>query len=325
MSEMVEPSTAPEAQRSGAARAVRVAGLAAAALCAAVAIRRADLAGVGRSLAGADAALLLLASAANVASLAAHACRWRAVVRAPGVRVRLRDTFAALVGGFAAGIVLPARGGDIVRAHLLSRRAGVSTWSLLVASGLDYVVGTAALVVLLGALGAAAPLPQWVAHSLSLIAAIAAVAAAAAWLLRPRATPAAHEAGGFVARLRAGLAAVREPRALVAATGWAMVGWAAEVTIALATLRALDLPSTPVAAALVVLAASAAAAIPLAPGNAGSFELATAIVVGGLGAERDAALAFAVAFHLVHLVPVALVGGAVLVREAVRGERRARA
>ncbi len=308
---------APRVAHPRAAWAARLGGLVLAAACAFVAVRRVDVPAVAASLRGAHPAFLAAAALANLASLAAHAGRWRALVRAPGVRVRWRDAFAALAAGFAAGIALPARGGDLVRSHLLARRAGVSTWSVLVASWLDYVVGAVALVLLIGALAAAAPMPGWAASGLGILAALTALAAAAAWLLRPRSGPRAiHAAPGFVVRLRAGLAAVREPRALLAALGWAVAGWAAEWAIALAALAALGLPATPTTAALAVVAASLVAALPLAPGNAGSFELATALVAGGGGAERHAALAFAVAFHLVHLVPVAMIGGAVLVRSA---------
>jgi len=299
--------------RSG--KGLRLVALAALAAVAAVALARMDLRDVGASLAGASPALLALAATANLVSLAAHAARWRAVIVAPGGRVRYRDALVAIVAGFAAGLLLPGRGGDLLRAHLLARRSGIPTATVVAASALDYLVGTVAFVVAFGAVGAAATLPGWGVRALVLTAALAAAAALAAWLLRPgRSAPAGH---GLVARLRGGLAAVHDVRALAASLGWALVGWAAEGAIAFATLAALGLHATVAAAALAVLAASAAAAVAVAPGNAGSFELATAVAVAGTGVPSGAALAFALAFHAVHVVPVALLGGAVLLREGV--------
>ncbi|HEY6100718.1 MAG TPA: lysylphosphatidylglycerol synthase domain-containing protein [Anaeromyxobacter sp.] len=312
---------APSAPRARTRLALRLGGIAAGVACAVAAFVRVDLSEVGRSLSGADAWLLCLAAAANLGSLAAHAGRWRAVLHAPGFPVRRRDAFAALVAGFAAGIVLPARGGDLLRAHLLARRAGLPTSSVLASSGLDYVVGTIPLVALLAALVASAPLPPWVSRTLWITAAFAAAGAAAAFALSPRSRATGHVVAGLVARLRAGLAAARAPRALLEALAWAVAGWAMELAIALATLAALGLPATFTAAALAVVAASAAAAAGLAPGNAGSFELATALALGAAGVPREPALAFAVAFHLAHLVPVALLGGALLLRAAVAGRR----
>lgn len=309
-------------ERLGARRALRALGLVVLVAGGALALRRVDLAEVGAALAAAHPGLLAAAALANLCSLAAHAGRWRAVVRAPGVAVRYRDALAALVGGFAAGIAIPARGADLVRAHLLARRAGLSTASLLVASALDYVVGAVALVGLVAALLLAVPLPAWVGRGMAAVAALAAVGAVVAWLLRPRRSRGSphHGEPGLVDRLRAGLHAVHEPRALLTALAWAMAGWAAETAVALATLAAMGLPATLAVAAIAVLAGTAAAAVPLAPGNAGSFELATALAISGTGAPASAALAFAVAFHLAHLAPVALLGGAVLLRSALARE-----
>ncbi|HEX9306321.1 MAG TPA: lysylphosphatidylglycerol synthase domain-containing protein [Anaeromyxobacter sp.] len=307
---------------ASAGRALRLGALAGGVALAAFALARVDLRAVGASLAGARPALLALGVGANLVSLATHAARWRAVVIAPGGRVRYRDALVAILAGFAAGLVLPGRGGDLLRAHLLARRARVSTAAVVAASALDYVVGTVAFVVALAALGAAAPLPSWGLRALALMAALAAAAAAAAFLLRPGRGPA--RSSGLVARLRGGLAALHDARALATSIGWGLAGWVAEGAIALATLAALGLPATPTAAALVVIAASAAAAVGISPGNAGTFEVATAIALAGLGVPTGAAVAFALAFHAVHVVPVALLGGAMLLREGVTREGLAR-
>ncbi|WP_242347120.1 lysylphosphatidylglycerol synthase transmembrane domain-containing protein, partial [Anaeromyxobacter terrae] len=138
---------------------LRLVGLLLVAAFAAVALARVDLSEVVRTLASARPEALLLAMAANVLSQWLHAGRWAAVVRPPGVRVRARDAFAPLVAGYAVGVAVPARAGDFVRAHLLARRTGLSTTSVLAAALLDYVVGTATLVPLIAALAVAAPRP----------------------------------------------------------------------------------------------------------------------------------------------------------------------
>jgi peptidoglycan/xylan/chitin deacetylase (PgdA/CDA1 family)/uncharacterized membrane protein YbhN (UPF0104 family) len=291
--------------------------LAALATVAAVALARVDLRAVVASLAGADPALLALAAGANLVSLGTHAARWRAVVRAPCGRVRYRDALVAIVAGFAAGLVLPGRGGDLLRSHVLARRAGIPTATAVAAAALDYVIGTIAFVAALGAVAAAAPLPGFGLRALALTGALALAAAAAAWLLRPPRTAVPTEASGMLARLRDGLAAVHDRPALAASFGWGLAGWAAEGAVALAALAAVGLPVALAPAALAVLGASAAAAVAVAPGNAGSFEIATAVAVAGAGIPGDAALAFALAFHAVHVVPVALFGGLALLREGI--------
>ncbi len=313
-----EPALAPEARPGR--RALRLLGLGLVVVLAVVAARHLDLRAVGAVIAAASPGLLLLAAAANLLSLAAHTRRWMAVVRTPGTRLRFRDAFAAVVGGFAVGVVIPARAGDVVRAVLLARHARLPVASVLAAAVLDYVVGAAALVPLLALLALATPLPPWAVKALLIFAAIAVAGGAVALLLRPpRGRQIAHHGAGLVARLRGGLAAAHEPGAIAMAFGWALCGWGAEVLIALFVLAAVGLPATVPAAALAVIASTAANVVAVSPGNTGPFEVAVVLALIGLGAQREPALAFALLYHLVHLVPVGLMGGAVLLREARQG------
>jgi peptidoglycan/xylan/chitin deacetylase (PgdA/CDA1 family)/uncharacterized membrane protein YbhN (UPF0104 family) len=306
---------APPARRT---RALRLLGLAVIAACAALAVRTVDLHEVIATLARASVPWLILASGANILALAFHSMRWREVVgAAAGTRVRRRDAFAALVAGFAVGLAVPARAGDVVRAHLLASRARLSTAAVIGTIALDYVVGGAALVPLLGILALVGPFPLWAREALALALAIAVAGGAAAWLLHP---PAGARPGrgirGSLLRLRLGLTAARRPSALLASSGWAALGWTGEVLIAFLALRAFGLHSNLHAAALAVIATTAAAFISVSPGNAGPFEVAATLAVAGLGGAREAALAFALGYHLVHVVPTALVGVAALARES---------
>jgi uncharacterized membrane protein YbhN (UPF0104 family) len=322
--------------------ALRLVGLAVVAAFAVFAAAKVDLAAVLAALARARPGDLALAMLANVANLAFHAARWAAVVRAPGPAVRLRDVFAAMVAGFTVGIAVPARAGDLVRSHLLARRAGISTAAAIGGAAVDYVVGTASLVPLVLLLGLATPLPEWARNALAFTAAAAAAGAAVVLALRPGpADPEEEDAPpglpppgaataerGFAAstdlvgRLRSGLAAVHEPRALARSFAWGFAGWGAEVAVAWLTLSAARIEPTLALAALAVVATAAANAIAVSPGNAGPFELAAMLPLAGLGVAHEPALAFALLLHLVHLAPTAALGTWVLVRESRRPRTR---
>ena len=311
----------PPEERPGRRRVLRLAGLAVVAAFAVFAALQVDLRRVGASLAGARVGDLALAMAANVLNLVFHAARWAAVVRHPGIRVRLRDVFDSMVAGFAVGIAVPARAGDLVRAHLLARRARLSTASVVGAAAVDYVIGTASLVPLIVLLGVATPLPDWARHALLVTSIGSAAGIALVFMLRPdRAPPpelAEEEAPpGLLARLRSGMGAVHEPLALARCLGWGLAGWGAELVVAWFTLSAVGLEPTLALAALVVVATAAANAIAVSPGNAGPFELAAMLPLAGLGVAREPALAFALLLHVVHLAPAAALGAWVLVREA---------
>ena len=311
----------PPEESPGHRRALRLIGLLVVFAFAAFGVASVDLRRLGASLAAASPALLLLAALANVANLVFHAFRWAAVVRPPGVRVRAVDVLAAMTAGFAVGIAVPARAGDLVRAHLLARRAGLRRSFVLASAALDYVVGTASLVPLVGLLAVAIPLPSWARDALAVTAIASGGGVVALFFLRPPRDGRATDGpglGGLVARLRSGLSAVHEPGALARALAWAIAGWGAEVGVAWATLAAVGIAPTLGLSALVVLATAAANAVAVSPGNAGPFELAAMLPLAGVGVAPEPALAFALLFHLAHLAPVGAMGGWVLLREAAK-------
>jgi uncharacterized membrane protein YbhN (UPF0104 family) len=329
----------PPEERPGRRRALRIAGLAVVLAFAAVAAAKVDVRGVLAALARARPGHLALAMRANVANLAFHAARWAAVVRPPGMRVRLADVFEPMVAGFAVGIAVPARAGDLVRSHLLARRTGLSTAAAVGGAAVDYVVGTASLVPLVLLLGVATPLPDWARNALVVFAIGSAAGAALVLALRPeREDPDADDREpegsglspqgapnaerGFAAsadlvdRLRSGLAAAHEPRALARSFAWGFAGWGAELAIAWFTLSAVGIAPSMSLAGLAVVATAAANAIAVSPGNAGPFELAAMLPLAGLGVAHEPALAFALLLHVAHLAPAAALGVWVLVREA---------
>jgi hypothetical protein len=308
----------PPEDRPGHRRALRFAGLAVVVAFAVFAAGQVDVRRVVQSIAAAHPGFLLVAGVATLANLVFHAARWAAVVRPPGTRVRLRDVLEAMLAGFAAGIAIPARAGDVVRSHLLARRAGLSTTAVIGSAAVDYVVGTASLVPLVALLGVATPLPDWARHALLVLSIGSALGVGAVFLLRPgRGAVAGGEGlGGLLSSLRAGLSAAHEPGALTRSFAWGFAGWGAELAIAWATLSAVGIEPTLSLAALAVLATAAANAISVSPGNAGPFELAAMLPLAGLGVAREPALAFALLLHVVHLAPAAALGAWVLLREA---------
>jgi len=298
-------------------RLLRAAGLVLLVGFAALALRSVKLRAVGEALSSADPRLVLAAMGGNLLSLAFHTRRWSALVPRGAGRPRFRDAFAAVTAGFAVSIVVPARAGDVVRSWILARRTGLSTATVVAVAGFDYVVGAAALVPLLALLALATPLPGWAGRALLVFAAVATAGGLAASLLRPRGghAPPAPGVGRLATRLRAGLAAMGDPAALATSLAWGWGGWCAEVLIAHLALLALGLPAGLATSALAVLAATAAGVIAFSPGGAGPFELGIVLALGGVGFSREDALAFALLYHVVHLLPVAVLGTAALVRE----------
>jgi uncharacterized protein (TIRG00374 family) len=124
--------------------------------------------------------------------------------------------------------------------------------------------------------------------------------------------------GGFLARLRTGLAAIGNPRALSVSLVFAAGGWFAEGLIAHLALAAFGLPSGVAPSMMAVVATTLSAAASVSPGNAGAFEIACVAVLAGFDVPREAALAFAIGYHVVHLVPTAVIGGGWLIGSGIK-------
>ncbi|GEJ56420.1 lysylphosphatidylglycerol synthase domain-containing protein [Anaeromyxobacter diazotrophicus] len=303
-------------------RLARLLGLAALAALVVLAGRNLDPAELRRALAAASPGLLAAAACANLAALALQAGRWLAVVHPVEPRARARDAFFALVAGYAVGLVVPARASDLARAHLMARRTGASMATLAATAVVDHLLGSVALFAVLGLMAALSGLPLWLRSAGTAAFAVAVGALAALWLLRPRGEAAdapSHGPRAMLARLRHGLTAVGRPRALLLSWGFALGGWGAEGLIGWLSLRAFGLPATMELALLVVLATTLSSAASVSPGNAGAFELACVLALSSAGVAREPALAFALGYHAVHLVPVALIGGGWLLAQGHRG------
>jgi peptidoglycan/xylan/chitin deacetylase (PgdA/CDA1 family)/uncharacterized membrane protein YbhN (UPF0104 family) len=288
-------------------------GIMALAAFALLAVRKLDPAELRRAFAEASVSYLVAAAAANLVALAMQTGRWLAIVHPIVPQARARDAFFALVAGYAIGLVVPARASDVARAHLMARRSGASMATLTATAFIDHLLGSVALFAALGLLAAAAPVPLWLRSAGTLAAAGAGAALAGLWLLRPRGgEPSRTERkglAGVVARARQGLVAVGRPRALALSWLFALGGWGAEVLIAYLALRAFGLKADVEASLLVVIATTLSSAASISPGNAGAFEIACVLALGSLGVPREPALAFALGYHAVHLVPVAILGG----------------
>jgi peptidoglycan/xylan/chitin deacetylase (PgdA/CDA1 family)/uncharacterized membrane protein YbhN (UPF0104 family) len=312
--EFVTVDRLERARREGSgARFVRWAGLLLITVFAVLALRKLDPAELRRAFSEASAPFLLAAAGANLVALTMQTGRWLAIVHPFVPQARARDAFFALVAGYAIGLVVPARASDVARAHLMARRAGASMATLTATAFIDHLLGSVALFAALGLLAALAPVPLWLRSAGTVASAGAAAALVALWLLRPRGDmPHPIETKGLrgvVARSRQGLVAVGRPRALVISWTFAFAGWGAEVLIGYLSLRAFGLHADAESSLLVVIATTLSAAASVSPGNAGAFELACVLALGSLGVAREPALAFAIGYHAVHLVPVALLGG----------------
>ena len=78
------------------------------------------------------------------------------------------------------------------------------------------------------------------------------------------------------------------------------------------TARAVGMPLSFINCATVLFLVNVAVIIPAAPGQLGTLEAGAVGALVALGHDENAAMAFALLYHAVHLVPATLAGGVIL-------------
>ena len=271
--------------------------------------------------------LLLLAAGVNFAALFLQAARWHALLRPVSRPLRLRHAFEALLLGFAASTVVPARAGELARIQWLGRRTGLSRAAIVGSVGLDHLVNAAGLVGGLCLLPHLIEVPAWVRPAALTLLAFFGAGVTAALLLRPKEAAGEEEEAAFsggegeaqgagpsglkaiVAGCRRGLAAARDGRALGSSFALSLAAWGVELLVVVVSLEAVGLHLSLSASLLVLLAVNVALALPLTPpGNFGTLELGAVVALLGLGVEKEHALLFAVCYHVLQVGPIGLAG-----------------
>jgi uncharacterized membrane protein YbhN (UPF0104 family) len=270
---------------------------------------------VGKALRHASLPLVLAAAALNFVNLAAKSARWQVMLRPIG-RVAFWRLYYYLIVSYAASALLPARAGEALRVLLLRRRDHVAvadSVGVVVVEKLFEVLG---LLVVVAPLPLLLVLPRWAEVSIWTIAAGGLVALLVAVILAARLG--AREAEGSWHKLARGLTCMKSPSRIGLSVALSVAAYlidAAEVWLVWCALG-IDVPwATP---ALVLLGGNLAIAVPSTPGQWGALE---AGVIAGLSIAHvpvPAALAFALVYHVMQLLPIVLVGlsGLRLVAEA---------
>jgi len=246
-----------------------------------------------------------------------------AAVPRGGPAVGLGEMTALLLASFAANNLLPARAGDVLFALQLNKRHGCALSSVAAAQVVEKVVEVISLWLLAPPTLLLIPrAPAALATALYAFVAVGAVGMATiAWALRagtgrdavdparPRPLIATS-----VARWVDAMRGLLTPRTWWRALAWSTVVDAADLSMVWLCADAVGLHASLGTALCVYLAVNLAIAVPSSPGQVGFLEAGAVLALVGLGVGESRALAVALLYHAVHLVPVTLVGSVVLLR-----------
>jgi len=266
-----------------------------------VVARRMDFGALASALSSAAWGWVAVAVAVNVAgSTLARTRRWQALLEP--IPHQQRASFLDLVRvSYASGAVsnlLPARAGEAVRVVELKRRRGYPAGALIAAQLAEKGIEAISLGLLFG-LSALLPGASW--PPLGVAGGVAAAAVLVLAVL-PRSAP--GPAGRFLQALRA----VHAERSWIRSLLWSLLSDGIDLLLVSLCLRALGIDVHPAVWAMILLSINLALLLPTTPGNLGILEAGAVVALTAAGVAPEPALAFALLYHAVHLVPGTVLG-----------------
>jgi uncharacterized protein (TIRG00374 family) len=267
---------------------------------------------VARKMVTAPPGAVLACAASACVMLAFQTLRWHLVMR-PLLGLGYLQALRAQAVGALLNAVLPARGGDVVRAQYLGRVSGKSRAAILGTEVVDRWLDWSGWVLVLVAVAPLRLLPRWLLGVVLLL-----VVALAAWAVvmvlvgrRASAPVAPSRAGAIVHAFRSGIAVFASRRTLALALLVAPLPWLWEAAVVAAAASAFGVHLSYGAAFCVLVGFNVGMLLP-SPGGIGAFEAGGAAVLVLFGVDRGTALGFLFLYHLTQLVPTMAAGAVVL-------------
>lgn len=285
---------------------LRLAGLAVLGVLLYLFAHRVDWSVLGRALRHADLLPIAVALVLYFVMLFGKAIVWR-ILLAPNNLVSVWRLYRYTIAAFAASVLAPARAGELLRIVALKARDGVPASNAIAVAVADKLLTAATLIVMATPLPLLLPgLPSWVDHSLLVCASVAAGALIVAYIAVGKVE--AREPQSWFGRFLAGMHAVRDGRRVATTFAVTTVMWAIDIAIVIAVLRAVDVQVSVAEALFILFAINLSIAVPATPANVGTLQLGALVATGLLDIPREPALAFALLYHAIQIIPLLVVG-----------------
>ncbi len=265
---------------------------------------------------------LIPALVLSFAFVALKALRWRAIVM-PQKVIPVWRTITLYSAGQVVNIAMPALTGQLGRIFLFAKFEGLRKTYVFSTILLEVVLDAITLIGVLLMTSFAFKFPEEY-RSAGYVIGIGTVAGiillytillfqerfvtmSRRWL-RPRWPGFYISMKKFLRSFAKGLSSLRTRQGTFYSLMYSVVYWAAHILVIYYLFKAFgfDLPLS--AAALVMLINTLALTVPITPGNAGTFEVAVSTSLSAFSVGRTDAVLFALALHLIDLLPLWVLG-----------------
>ena len=293
-----------------------------------LAVRNVKLDQVTTALSHARWRWLVPATALLVLAVAFRAVRW-SVMFPEGRRPAPGACFWAINIGYLANALLPFRAGELIRVMALSKDTGTPTGQGLVTILLERLFDLFTIAVL--TLAVVPMIPASWARTWLIALSLLTVAASVVCVGLARSAALQRLASRLVAKVpplerrrqtlrtaAAALEPLRSARAAGTVLAWSFAAWAVLLASTLMVERAVVHGLAWPSGAMALVATTYAQAIPSSAASIGVFEAAARQALSTFGVASAAALAFALAYHAVSVLPLLPLGVAGVGRMGIR-------
>jgi uncharacterized protein (TIRG00374 family) len=297
-----------------------IVGIAISILAGWILVQSVDIPAAIEVLRGADLTFVALMAVTVFLDVAFRGARWRALL-VPIQPLPYPRVVGYTYVGYLANNVLPARLGELVRAHALGEGEGLSRTTVLGTIVVERIVDTVIVVGLAGVavliLGVGGVLATGVVLG-ALFVGVLVIGLIAATLGHrlpgaARVTAAAERFPRVLElwrRLRDGLSVIHRPSTIVAVVAFSLVAWGFSIATFILGGRAIGVELTLAQGALLSSGVALATIVPSGPGFLGTFELTAVGIASRFGVDRDSAFAMALLVHAMILL-VTTIGGVI--------------
>ena len=275
---------------------------------------------ISSTLRGARLSFLAATVGLNAFLMLTKSVRLRSLLKR---QASLQICFLANLTSSAINNITPLRGGDVARLWMLERHAQVTKSTAIMVALSERLFEILTLAALATVATRVAPAQRWaeVAGPLLLAGAIVIVMLARFAGAERQPAPLAQETSGLASRfarlwtrLKPGIGLLRSPGVTPASLGLSTVAWGLEAGMVVLTGRSLGLEIGVPLAIVLLLGINLALVLPSMPAGAGVFETGATLVLLMAGFTKEEAVAFAILYHAVQVIPVTLIGAVIMIR-----------
>ncbi|MEP6865287.1 MAG: lysylphosphatidylglycerol synthase transmembrane domain-containing protein [Deltaproteobacteria bacterium] len=285
-------------------RIIRVVAILAVVACLWFFVRKVNWADLGADLAHAKLWPLAVAAVVNYVLLLGKAVCWR-IMLAPRYDVSTLRLTRYTIVAFAASVLAPARAGELLRVWLLKKRDGVPTADIAAVAIAEKLLDGVTILMFVAPLPWLLPdLPAWVTDSILICSGLALAAFIGLFIAVGRVKDPTSWFGRFIA----GMHVLRSGRRLILSILTLSVVWIADWAMIWLVAYAVGIAMPIPAGLLVLFTLNLAITAPSTPASVGALEVGVLAGTHLLGIPDTDALAFALLYHALQIIPLVVVG-----------------